>query len=116
MVDVVTVAVTMHVTKPMVEAMGERRDIVVQVHGGRRRMDVKMIECVVARIDGASETAGRDQRKRRVHRNWDRHWYRHGHRMSYRNWIRLPHGHRDRLFHGDRHRLRIGKMFRLITI
>lgn len=68
-VVVVTMAITVlqHMTNPMM-TMGEGSDAVdavVQVHGDRRRVDVKMIGCVAVRIDGTRMIAGRDQRKQR---------------------------------------------------
>lgn len=124
-VVVVTMAVTVrqHVTA---EPVGEGGDAVVQVQGGR--VDgVKVVGYVVAPIDGASKTAGREQRERRgrqrvhrkrrgwqmVHRNRDRYRDRHGHRMPHWNRIRLLHGHRDRLPHRNRHRVLHGNWYRL---
>lgn len=65
---VTAVTVRQHVTaNPMAEAMGEGGDAVVQMQGGR--VDgVKVLGYVVARVDGASQPAGRDQRERRDRR------------------------------------------------
>jgi len=85
----------------MAEAVFESGDAVTQLY---RRMHIQVIGYIASRIDGASKTVyDQRNRRRRVYRNCDWHWYRH--RLLHWNRIWLLHWHRDWLLHWNEYRM-----------